>query len=135
MTEDQKKDLLAQAKALNIEVDGRWSNETLEEKISEAQQPKGKGMFPVKLLKNYVPMDKYDVVGWHKPAVVRKDAGGRMVTVERAEFRTGEEAPPALAGTGYPGRVLAGTVIKLPIEEAKNVIAKHIAERADELPG
>lgn len=37
MDENPKKILLAQAKALGMEVDGRWSIDTLAEKVEEAQ--------------------------------------------------------------------------------------------------
>lgn len=37
-TKEAKKVLLGQAKALDLEVDGRWSVETLAEKVLEAQE-------------------------------------------------------------------------------------------------
>ena len=71
--------------------------------------------FPVRLLKNYRPADKFEI----------KDAEGNW------------QAPPVVAEGQDPGLVFkmkAGTTIKLPLDEAKGLIAKRIAERADELP-
>lgn len=38
MSDDPKKILLAQARTLGLEVDGRWSTDTLAEKVQEAQE-------------------------------------------------------------------------------------------------
>lgn len=100
----------------------------------EPEKTDAEQMFPVLLAKNYQPAGAYEVVGWHKPAVSRKNPVGQWVEVEKAEFIRGEMKPAERPGTGFAGKVWAGTVIKLPIEEAKTIIGKRIAERADALP-
>lgn len=88
-------------------------------------------MFPVLLIKNYVPRGEYEIVGYLKEAVKRKDAAGNWRIVEREEFIKGEMKPHQSPGVGYAGKIWAGTQIRLPVDEAKNLVAKKIAERAD----
>lgn len=88
-------------------------------------------MFPVVLSKNYVPRGDYEIVGYLKEAVERKNAAGRIEIIEPEEFIEGEMKPHATPGVGYPGKIWAGTTLRLPIDEAKFVISKKIAERAD----
>lgn len=88
-------------------------------------------LFPVLLNKNYAPGGQYEIVGYLKEAVKRKDAAGNWKIVEKEEFIKGEMKPPLSPGVGYDGKVWAGTHIKLPVDEAKTVVAKKIAERAD----
>lgn len=88
-------------------------------------------MFPVLLTKNYVPKGDYQIVGYMKEAVKRKDAAGNWKIVEKEEFIEGEMKPHPSPGVGFPRKIWAGTHIKLPLDEAKSVVAKKIAERAD----
>lgn len=88
-------------------------------------------MFPVLLIKNYVPRGEYEIVGYLKEAVKRKDAAGNWRIVEREEFIKGEMKPHQSPGVGYAGKIWAGTHIRLPVDEAKHLVAKKIAERAD----
>ena len=88
-------------------------------------------LFPVVLKKNYAPIGAYEIVGYLKEAVKRKDAAGNWRIVEKEEFIEGEMKPHAMHGVGFPGKIWADTTIKLPIDEAKDIIAKKIAERAD----
>lgn len=99
-------------------------------------------MFPVVLNKNYVPKGAYEIVGYVKEAIERKNAIGKMEVIEPEKFIEGEMKPHATPGVGYgpiekDGKVLvnakiwAGTHIKLPLEEAKHLVSKKIAERAD----
>lgn len=89
-------------------------------------------MAGMKLLKHYRPMGEYEIVGWHKPAVIEKK-NGTDVIVEPAEFVKGETAPPPMPGVGgMSPKVWAGTVIKLPVEEAKRAQKLGIAERGFE---
>ena len=92
-------------------------------------------LFPVKLLKNYRPAGAYEVVGYHRPEKVQKDTAGKVVVVQEAAFMEGEMAPPPLPGVGFDAKVWADTVLRLPIEEAKRLVSKHLAERADAIPG
>lgn len=105
------------------------------------QQPSK--MFPVILVKNYVPISDYVIVGHTKEAVKVKDAAGNWKVLEPEKFIEGEPKPPATPGVGFGemidektgrktnAKIWAGTTIKLPLDEAKNVVAKKIAERAD----
>jgi hypothetical protein len=86
-------------------------------------------MRAMKLLKNYRPAKDYEVVGWHRPEKKVKDSAGNETIVQTAEFIKGEMAPPPYPGVGYPHKLWAGTVVKLPVEEAKRVYALKVAER------
>lgn len=100
-------------------------------------------MFPVTLIKNYVPRGQYEIVGYMKEAVKQKDAAGNMRVIEPEEWIQGEMKPHMTPGVGYGeyfdkasnkttnAKIWAGTQIKLPIDEAKFLVSKHIAERAD----
>lgn len=101
----------------------------------EANKPK---TVAVKLLKNYRPLDievdpeggvtGVDVVGYDKAPVLRKNAAGTMIEVEKGGFIRGQQPPPATPGTGFPTKVWAGTTIRLPVEEAKAVRKAGIGE-------
>lgn len=99
-----------------------------------AEKPSEK-LFPVKLLKNYRPAGTYEVVGYHRPERAAKDAAGRVVILEEAGFIEGEMAPPPFPGVGFDNKIWADTVLKLPIEEAKRLVGKNLAARADAIPG
>jgi hypothetical protein len=88
-------------------------------------------MFPVVLNKHYVPRGDYQILGYQQPEVTRKDAAGKMIVVEPAKFIEGEMTPPVHPGTGFPNKIWAGTHIKLPIDEAKALVARKVADRAD----
>ncbi len=82
-------------------------------------KPVGPKMHTVKVLRNIQPIGDYEIVGFHKEAVVRKDTTGRLVEISKAEFVSGEGAPPPYAGVGFKNKIWAGTVIKLNDEETK----------------
>lgn len=97
-------ELKRQAEALGIDVDGRWSEVTLRERIAEARatatvlptpEPP---MFPVRLLKHYSPLPSvpYRVVG--------------------------DPPPPPYPGVGFERKLWAGTVVELPLDVAKGLI-------------
>lgn len=88
-------------------------------------------LFPVVLNKNYCPSGKYEIVGWLRPKVEVKDSAGKMITTEPEKFIEGEMRPAPYPGTGFPNKIWAGTTIRLPVDEAKMVVAKKIADRAD----
>lgn len=90
-------------------------------------------MFPVVLSKNYCPAGAYEIVGYLKKAVLRKDSFGVERIVEPEEFISGEMKPHEMPGVGFQGKIWAGTKVRLTLDEAKNVIAKKIAERADDI--
>lgn len=93
--------------------------------------PEAPQMFPVQLKKNYKPRGLFEVVGYLKEKIERKDSAGNKIVVEPERFIEGELKPPPYPGVGYDGKVWAGTHIRLPVDEAKAIIAKKIAERAD----
>lgn len=92
-------------------------------------------LFPVKLLKNYRPADVYELVGYHRKELTQKDNTGKMVVVQKAEFIEGEMSPPPHPGIGFDTKIWADTVIRLPMNEAKRLVGKNLAERADAFPG
>lgn len=115
------------------------SNETPQTSAASIEKQK---LFPVFLIRNYVPMGNYEIVGHLKEAVKRKDAAGNWRVVEPEEFIEGVMKPHDSPGVGFGAmemkdgstvnaKIWAGTTIKLPVDEAKSVVAKKIAERAD----
>jgi len=65
-------------------------------------------LFPVKLKRNYVPASEI--------------------------FEVTEAVAPPQIGVGTGGKIWAGSVVRLPVDEARGLIADKRAERADELP-
>lgn len=100
-------------------------------KEPDMSPPETEKMFPVVLKKHYAPSGEYKIIGHLQPKVEHKDAAGRMITIEPEKFIEGEMQPPPYPGTGFPNKIWAGTHISLPLEEAKMVVAKNIADRAD----
>ena len=78
-------------------------------------------LISIKLERNYRPAGYYEVAGWHKEEIKRKNAAGQMVVVERAEFIEGERKPPAVAGTGFANKHWAGQVLRVPETEARTI--------------
>lgn len=100
-------------------------------KVEAAEQTEEK--FPVRLIRNYVPRGDFEVVGYHKEAVTVKDATGRWYEVEPAIFMHGERKPHPSPGVGFDNKLWAGTYIAVSRDEARDMIAKKIAERADDV--
>lgn len=90
-------------------------------------------MFPVKLLRHYRPGGHYEIMGYHKASVEVKDAAGRWYELEPETFVEGEMAPPISHGVGYDTKIWADTYIKVPRSEARTMIEKKIAVRADDV--
>ena len=77
---------------------------------------------PMKLERNYRPQSSdYTIVGHTKPEVRRKTAAGVEVVVEAEEFVKGEAMPAKYPGVGFANKFWAGTVLKLPEDEAKAI--------------
>lgn len=99
----------------------------------EAAKPK---LVPVRLLRNYRPMSSvFEVVGYHKEPIIRKRSDGKMVTIEEGGFfkETDDDgavlpAPPPMVGTGFADKLNAGTVVRLPRDEAKRARDEKIGE-------
>lgn len=98
---------------------------------TETAAPQPSKLFPVLLVKNYKPIGDYEIVGYLKEEVKQKDSAGNWRVVEKEEFIEGEMKPHQSPGVGFPNKIWAGTHIRLPIDEAKTLLAKKIAERAD----
>ncbi len=111
----------------------------------EPQATASQKLFPVTLIKNYVPMGTYEIVGYTKEAVKRKNAAGDWKIIEPEEFIKGEMKPHQSPGVGFGpsfdkdgnitinAKIWAGTQIRVPVDEAKYVVSKKIAERADDI--
>lgn len=83
----------------------------------EATKPK---LVAIKLERHYRPMGDYEVVGHWRPAVEVKSPAGKMVEISPETFVEGEPMPPPVAGAGSESlKLWAGTVVRLPSEEAK----------------
>lgn len=106
---------------------------TMANETAALEQPSEK-MFPVKLLKNYRPIGSFEVVGYHRPEKVQKDSTGKRVVVQTAAFIEGEPAPAPFPGVGFNTKVWADTVLRLPLDEARGLVSRKLAERADALP-
>jgi len=85
-----------------------------------AEKPR---MVPVTLNRHYRPAtENYEVVGHWVPKVELKDVAGRMVTISPERFEKGAMAPPPIASVGTLSvKLWAGTVVKLPVDEARTV--------------
>jgi hypothetical protein len=102
-------------------------------------------LFPVVLTKNHVPKGEYEIVGYLKEAIKRKDAAGNWRVIEPEEFIAGQMKPHDSPGVGFGeyidkatgkktnAKIWAGTTIAVPVEEAKFLVSKKIAERADDI--
>lgn len=88
---------------------------------TEAAIPAAVKFIPMKLERNYRPVSDYTIVGHTKPEVRRKNAAGVEVVVEAEEFVKGEAMPAKYPGVGFANKFWAGTVLKLPEDEAKAI--------------
>lgn len=70
-------------------------------------RPPNNPMFPVKLRRSYVPLGKYEIVA---------------------------EVEHIYPGVGFDRKLWPGTLVKLPLDEAKSLVERHVAERADAFP-
>ena len=121
--------------------DQMTSNETPQAPAASVEKQK---LFPVVLTKNYVPRGQYEIIGYLKEAVKRKNAAGTWIVVEPEEFVGGEMKPHQTPGVGFGAmtmadgkqvnaKIWAGTHIRIPLDEAKGLVAKKLAERADDI--
>jgi hypothetical protein len=106
--------------------------------MSETSQPEeGFELYPappagklkaMELKRNYRPQAGFEIVGHTRPEIKRKNAIGVVEVVQKASFVEGDMAPPPVPGVTIGGKVWAGTVIRVPIDEAKTMRAAGIAE-------
>lgn len=118
-----------EAEALGIEIDGRWSNGTLERKIAEVKKAKadekkmsaepGKKLC-VRLHKNYRPAGWYRIVGHYN---------------DENELIPGEMAPPPYPGVEFEHKLWKQTVVELSAEEAQRLVENTVdAETVERSP-
>ena len=91
--------------------------------------PESVKMLAMKLERHYRPTGDYEVVGYMKPEVKKKQPNGDFKVVEPEEFIAGMQAPAPFPGVVSTGKVWASTTIKLPEAEAKNIMRLGIAAR------
>lgn len=84
----------------------------------------------MELKRNYRPMGTYEIVGHTKPARVVKDAAGKEIIAQAEEFIEGEAFPHPFGSTGFVDKMIAGTLIRVPVDEAERMKKLGIAERA-----
>jgi hypothetical protein len=114
---------------------GQYERKPKEAMPQPTETPEPTKLFPVRLTKNYRPAGDYEVVGYHRPQKTQKDSTGRVIIVQEAAFIDGEIAPPPFPGVGFQTKVWADTVLRLPMDEAKRLVGRNLAVRADALPG
>lgn len=121
--------------ALNETVTAPEPANTAFELYQDVPPPK---MVAMLLERNYVPMsENYEVIGYNREPKSVKSAAGVMVVVDKGGFiqeadeDTGKikGMPSVLAGTGFANKLNAGTVVKLPVDEAKRVLNLKIGSR------
>lgn len=110
---------------------GVYDRKPKDDDMTDAAEPAA--MFPIVLNKNYVPRGPVEVIGYVRPEVKRKGAQGGWIVERPEEFVKGEMKPAPYPGVGFKNKIWAGTHIRLPIDEAKDLIGKKIAERADDI--
>lgn len=99
------------------------------EVVDSIPAPEPVKMVAMKLGRHYRPLSEaYEVVGYLKPAVTKKTPSGEIKIIEPEEFIPGEKAPPPFPGVVSTGKIWAGTTIRLPEAEAKNIRKLGIAE-------
>jgi len=104
----------------------------------EQARPK---MTAVKLERHYRPAsDVFEVVGFWQPEIRRKDTTGVERVIQAEEFVTAPDdvedsptfgkvkmAPPPMAGVGSASlKIWAGSVVRLPNDEARKVVRAGI---------
>lgn len=85
-------------------------------------------MQAIDLKRNYHPRGKYEIVGYWKDEIVKKSPAGVMEVVQPREFIPGEGKPAKVAGVGYKDKLWAGTIVKLPKDEARAVKQSGVGE-------
>lgn len=90
---------------------------------SGATPPPAPKMVSVLLSRHYRPAEDpepvFEILGYWKDEIKRKNPAGQEIVIQKREFIKGESKPPALAGTGSPDKLLAGTLVRMRRDEAK----------------
>ena len=103
---------------------GVYERQTAEVVVTEPVK-----MVAMKLERHYHPRGDYEIVGYMKPEVKKKQPKGEFKVIEPEEFISGEQAPAPFPGVVSTGKVWASTTIKVPEDEAKAMKRLGIAER------
>lgn len=91
--------------------------------------PEGARYASMLLKRNYRPMGHYEIVGHRTRPVMKKNPAGEMYEATKSEWVPGQRAPSPVPGvTGYDHKLWADTVVRLPIDEAKNIQRAQIGE-------
>ncbi len=78
-------------------------------------------MVEMKLERNYAPRGYYEIVGYHKDPVFKKFPDGTTRETSPAEFISGEKKPSAFAGVEFRNKLWAGSVVRFPESEARQI--------------
>jgi hypothetical protein len=89
--------------------------------------PAGK-LKAMELKRHYRPQGAFEIVGHTRPEVKKKNTAGVMEVVSPAKFIDGEMNPPPVPGVVHTHKIWAGTVIRVPVDEAKAMRVAGIAE-------
>jgi hypothetical protein len=90
-----------------------------------AEQPK---MVRMTLKRHCRPNEGYEIVGYNRPEIKHKGPDGRAVVVQSEAFIEGEAAPPPIPGVTITGKLWAGTVLRVPDDEARMMRKAGIAD-------
>ena len=92
------------------------------------EKPRPAKLVKMTLTRHYRPAGEFEVVGHNLPEIMRKGADGRMHVIQQAAFVPDAPMPPKTPGVGIPGKLWAGTILKLPEAEARTLRKNGIAE-------
>lgn len=100
----------------------------------EANKPP---MVAMLLERNYRPLGEHEIVGYNQEEIKVKTSAGITTVVRPGGFiqerdeETGKIKghPPAVPGTGFETKILAGTVVRLPKDEARRLLDLKIGSR------
>lgn len=94
--------------------------------------PPAPKMRAMDLKRHYRPMGTFEIVGYNRPEIKRKQPDGREIVIQEAAFIPDEIAPSPMPGVEVGGKIWATTVIKVPVDEAKTMRTNGIADAAIE---
>lgn len=137
MSNDPSNEMIKEAENLGIDVDKRWSKDTLQHKINDKKAEKAKE----------VPEIVREAPAQQQPQSVNSQTNLGVSPAPAFSGSTRDPQPPEPKKGETPIRLkadvwfqddvrtTAGAVVKVDVETAKRLIAADKAERADPLPG
>ena len=93
-----------------------------------ANKPK---MVTMTLLRHYRPAGEFEIAGWNKPTIERKNVAGKMVVIEEGGFIPNEAAPSPTPGTGTPelgGFTTREAQAMVRLLEGVNIVGADVVE-------